>query len=100
MSSEEGFHEGLTVHDVVPNPEDKYDALEGTERLRSLEAALGSARGGWNDDPAERADDWLRQQGKAYRRRVGAATNSPSFYRGRINSSTRPSIPRKRRLVG
>jgi hypothetical protein len=61
MSTDEGLSEGLTVRDVLPNPDDRYDALEGVTRLRALETALGSSRSGRNDDPAERADDWLRQ---------------------------------------
>jgi hypothetical protein len=65
MSADEGYAEGLTVRDVVPNPDDRYDALDGVARLRVLETALGSARTGWNDNPAERADDWIRQPAKA-----------------------------------
>jgi hypothetical protein len=65
MSPNEGFPEGPIVRDVLPEPDDRYDALEGIARLRALEAALGSSRGGWNNDPAGRADDWLRQTGKA-----------------------------------
>jgi hypothetical protein len=61
MSADEGFPGGITVSDVLPNPDDRYDALEGAVRLRALETALGSCRNGWNDDPARRADDWLRQ---------------------------------------
>ena len=61
MSADAGLSEGPTVRDVLPNPDNRYDALQGLARLRALEAAMGSSRGGWNDDPAERADDWLRQ---------------------------------------
>ena len=32
--------------------------------MKALEAALSSARGGWDDDPAARAADWIGQQGK------------------------------------
>lgn len=61
MSPKEGLSEGPTVRDVLPNPDNRYDALEGLTRLRALETALGSSRSGWNDDPAARADDWLRK---------------------------------------
>lgn len=64
MSADEGLPEGVTVKDVVPAPDDRYDALEGVARLRALEAALTSARERWSDDPAGRADDWLRQPTK------------------------------------
>ena len=37
--------------------------LAGEERLTALEAALSSARLGWDDDPAGRAADWIRQPG-------------------------------------
>lgn len=50
---------------VPPNPDNKYDLLEGTERLEALEAALSATRQGWDDGPAERAWDWMRQQDRA-----------------------------------
>jgi hypothetical protein len=65
MTGDAGYPEGLTVSDILPNPDDSYDALEGLMRLRALEVALASTRQGWNDDPAGRADDWLRQPAKA-----------------------------------
>ncbi|PDT29696.1 hypothetical protein CO660_12420 [Rhizobium sp. L9] len=65
MTSDEGFPEGATVRSVPSNPDDRYDALEGTARLRALESALSASRGGWDDDPAERANDWLQQPEKA-----------------------------------
>ena len=64
MTTEDGFPEGTTAQSVPPNPDDRYDTLEGAARLRALETALASARGGWDDDPAERANDWLRQREK------------------------------------
>ncbi len=64
MSADEGLPEGVTVKDVVSSPDDRYDALEGLARLRALETALASAGERWSDDPAGRADDWLRQPTK------------------------------------
>jgi hypothetical protein len=61
MSGDEGYPEGVMMRDVLPNPDDSYDALEGVSRLRALETALASPRRGWDDDPHGRADDWLRQ---------------------------------------
>jgi hypothetical protein len=64
MSGDEGYPEGPTVGEVLPNPDDSYDALESVPRLRALEHALASTRRGWGDNPADRADDWLRQPAK------------------------------------
>ncbi|MBS4084031.1 MAG: hypothetical protein KGZ73_10805 [Rhizobiales bacterium] len=65
MATDEGFSTSATVRWVSPNPDDRYDTLEGAARLRALETALSTSRGGWDDDPAERANDWLRQAQKA-----------------------------------
>jgi len=46
---------------VPANPDNRFDLLSGEERLRELNAALDSPRSGWNDDPATRASDWIRQ---------------------------------------
>lgn len=64
MMIDEGFPEGPSVRQVRPNPDDKYDVLEGAARLHALETALSTSRGGWDDDPAERANDWLSQPEK------------------------------------
>lgn len=58
-----GFRGSPTGRYIPPNPDNRYDLLMGTERLKALEEALSSARGGWDDDPAGRAIDWIRQQG-------------------------------------
>jgi hypothetical protein len=60
---DEGFMGTHKAQWVAPKPDAKYDLLVGEERLKALENALSSARGGWDDDPAERASDWIRQQG-------------------------------------
>lgn len=65
MSLEQGFPKASEVYAVPPNPDVKYDTLDGAARLRALETALSTKRGGWDDDPAGRADDWLRQREKA-----------------------------------
>lgn len=65
MTSDEGFPEGASVRSVPRNPDDRDDALGGSARLRALESALSASRGGWDDDPAERANDWLQQPEKA-----------------------------------
>lgn len=57
------FPRVVEAYSLPSNPDSKYDALSGQARLRALEAALLSSRGGWNDDPAERANDWLRREG-------------------------------------
>lgn len=67
MTTEDGFPEGTTAERVPANPDDRYDTLEADARLRALETALGSANGAWDDDPAERANDWLRQPEKTGR---------------------------------
>lgn len=64
MSGEEGFPTGPKSEWVVSNPDNRYDALEGESRLSALETALGNSRGGWADDPAERASAWLRRSEK------------------------------------
>lgn len=62
---EEGFMHGPEAGFVSPNPDDRYDLLSGTARLDALERALSSGERAWNDDPADRALDWIRQPGRA-----------------------------------
>ena len=61
---DEGFLDTAKANWVPADPDSRYDLLEGMERLGALEVALSSARGGWDDNPAGRAADWIRQQGK------------------------------------
>jgi hypothetical protein len=61
---DEGFLSAPMATWVAPNPDDRYDLLAREERLKALEAALSSVRGGWDDDPAGRAADWIGQPGK------------------------------------
>lgn len=60
---EEGYLSGKFAQLVHPDPDTKYDHLSGEQRLRALEAALSSGRTSWNDDPAERANDWINSVG-------------------------------------
>jgi hypothetical protein len=55
-----GFLFPGTARWVEPESNDQFNDLVGEERLRALESALISARSSWNDDPAERALDWIR----------------------------------------
>jgi hypothetical protein len=65
MRIDEGFAGGVTFSRREAKPDAKFDTLSGVERLRALEVALGTGRRGWDDDPAESADDWINQQGNA-----------------------------------
>ncbi|WP_312794465.1 hypothetical protein [Tianweitania sp.] len=65
VTIDEGFLETVSVRSAPRSPDDKFNTIEGTSRLRALETALQTRRGGWDDDPAERANDWLREPGKA-----------------------------------
>lgn len=65
MSIDDGFSKGVETRSVPRNPDARYDTLIGVDRLRELEASLSANRGGWDDDPAERANDWLMQPEKA-----------------------------------
>lgn len=47
---------------VQPDPDDKYDLYQGEERLTELEKSLASSRSSWNDDSAQRAREWIRQE--------------------------------------
>ena len=62
---EEGFMHGPEAGFVSPNPDNRYDLLSGTARLDALERALTSSERAWNDDPVDRAVDWIRQPGRA-----------------------------------
>ena len=62
---DEGFRASPEAHYVAPNPDNRYDSLAGEERLKALESALATARGGWDEDPARSAVDWIRKQGNS-----------------------------------
>lgn len=60
MEADAGFPASYRAQWVRPSPDSKYDTLIGVARLHALESAFSSSRGGWDNDPAERANDWLR----------------------------------------
>jgi hypothetical protein len=57
---DDGFAGDVRLRTTLPNPDQKFDLLEGTERLTALERALASSRVSWEDNPSERASDWIR----------------------------------------
>lgn len=65
MTIEVGFPGEDTSAWREAKPDAKFDTFSGVERLSEIETALGTGRRGWYDDPAERANDWINQQGNA-----------------------------------
>jgi hypothetical protein len=64
MSVHSDFPKASEAHLVPPNPDNIYNSLSGIARLQAMETALSTPRS-WPDDPADRADDWLRLEGNA-----------------------------------
>lgn len=62
-SVQEGFMGTHKARSIPAEPDERFDALRGLERLEALEDALSSGRGGWQKGPAERASDWIRAAG-------------------------------------
>jgi hypothetical protein len=60
---DEDFLEAYKASWVSPNPDNRYDRLKGKSRLSSLNEALQSGRRSWDDDPSQRALDWIRAPG-------------------------------------
>jgi hypothetical protein len=60
---DDGFSYTLKARFVAPNPDNQYDLLIGEQRLQALEVSLKLARRVWDNDPAERASDWIRLPG-------------------------------------
>lgn len=46
---------------VQPDPDRKYDRLQGRARLEALREALATNRRSWEDNPAQQALDWIRE---------------------------------------
>lgn len=65
VSVDYGFTQGVRARWVGPKPERGYDVLSGEERLKVLETALSTAERRWDDNPAQRAFDWLRENNNA-----------------------------------
>jgi hypothetical protein len=63
--ADEGFPGTPKAQAVPANPDERFDPLSGTRRLDALEQALNTERLGWDNDPAGRAADWMRQPGRA-----------------------------------
>lgn len=57
-----GFLDSPQAHWVGPQPDNRFNLISGAERLRELESALSSSRATWDDDPARRAADWIRER--------------------------------------
>jgi hypothetical protein len=62
---DQGFLESPQAHFVQPQPDNRFNLVSGEERLKELERALSSARASYDDDPAQRAADWIREKGNA-----------------------------------
>ncbi len=58
---DDGFTVPATVDYLPPAPDGRYDLLTGENRLKALETAFSSKRGGWDGAPARDAADWLKQ---------------------------------------
>lgn len=58
---DKGFLQSPKASYVPPCPDSRYDSLTGEDRLKALETALSSARGGWDEGPAGGAADWIKQ---------------------------------------
>lgn len=67
---------------AVSDPQ--FDNLSGEPRLKVLESTLSNDRGGWQDDPAERAQQWIRD-GDNSTKLLGDFESSPNI----INSCPR-----------
>lgn len=60
---EEGFLEASKAYWVPPNPDTRFDFIRGNSRLRDINEALHSSRRSWDDDPSQKAMDWIRVPG-------------------------------------
>lgn len=67
ISIDYGFTLGARARWVGPNPERSYDSLSGDVRLKALDTALSDTRRRWDDDPTQRAFDWLRENNNAFK---------------------------------
>ena len=65
MKIDEGLPAAQRSHADRSNPDNRFDKLHGITRLRSLETALSSGRGGSDYPAALRAGDWLGRRENA-----------------------------------
>ena len=64
---DEGFLGSPRAQWMPPNPDRSLDYLEGIDRLKALEQALSAPRRGWDDDPAGRVSDWMKEKDNCVR---------------------------------
>ncbi len=64
LQIDEGFLRTPKAQHVPSRPDSRYDLLAGEDRLKALETAFSSGHRGWDDDPATRAADWMRQKNR------------------------------------
>lgn len=77
----EGFLGGVRSYSVQTNPDDRFDMLDGDERLSKLEAALSSTKQTHENDPAAQARAWIGKAGNPDKLARDLATASdPSKY--------------------
>jgi hypothetical protein len=60
---DQGFLESPQAHFVQPQPDNRFNLVSGENRLKVLESSLSSSRAIWDDDPARKAADWIRETG-------------------------------------
>jgi len=60
IAVDEGFLGGTQTRWRQANPDNKYDLFRGESRLSALEMGLKAKRVSWDDNPSERALDWIR----------------------------------------
>lgn len=67
IAADYGFAYGVRALSVGARPDRGYDVLTGVERLQVLETALTTAERSWDDNPAQRAFDWFRENNNPLR---------------------------------
>jgi hypothetical protein len=58
---DDGFPTTSRAYWVKPDPDARFDTLAGETRLDAIAEALSLPRESWDNDPAQRAADWLQQ---------------------------------------
>ena len=65
LSIDYEFPQGVIARYRFSNPDSRFDFLSGLDRLKSLEESFSSARRGLDDNPSERASDWVSAPGNS-----------------------------------